>query len=182
MTTFAMNRRHHFRIAGRMLLAFAAGWSLLGHGAAQTVAPPEGAPQDAPAAAAPAGSAPAGQPRRQQRAYALNSMDARLGRLSADLQLDASQRSRIRPILERQAQDMTAVQRTPGLTQADRSRRLQEVAARSVEQIRTQLNDEQRKQYIQPAARPVASSSVRVPAKGPNAARPSREPASGARK
>ena len=104
------------------LFACLAGCGLTGMVAAQAPAlAGPGSPSVAgPAAqaAANAASATARQPSRHLRGHPVTSLDARLGRLSADLRLDAGQRSRIRPILESQDKEQAAVRHAPGLTAA----------------------------------------------------------------
>jgi hypothetical protein len=89
-------------------------------------------------------------------------VDGQLRRLAADLNLDAGQQQKIRPILLAQREQMQRLQRDSGLAAAERQKRILALGDRSAEQIRAQLTDAQRAQYIQPRTKsPAPASPVR---------------------
>lgn len=88
-------------------------------------------------------------------------VDGQLRRLAADLKLDAAQQAKIRPILLARSEQMQRLQHDTHLTPAERRQRVLAIGDRSAEQIRAQLTDVQRAQYVQPrAATPVAQAGA----------------------
>jgi hypothetical protein len=76
--------------------------------------------------------------------------DAQLRRLTVDLKLDAAQQAKIRPILVARSEQMQQLQQDRQLAPAERQKRALAIGDRSAEQIRAQLTEAQRAQYIQP--------------------------------
>ena len=97
-------------------------------------------------------------------------VDGLLRRLAADLKLDAGQQAKIRPILVAQREQMQRLHLESQLAPAERQQRILALGDRSADQIRAQLNDVQRAQYIKPRAAPAPartnSSGGRIPAAG----------------
>lgn len=87
----------------------------------------------------------------------LQGIDAQLHRLATDLRLDAAQQQKIRPILAAQRDEMQRLQRDPQLKSVERHSRILALGDQVAEQIRAQLTDEQRAQYIKPRARRVTT-------------------------
>jgi hypothetical protein len=87
-------------------------------------------------------------------------VDAQLTRLAADLGLDAGQQEKIRPILVAQRDEMQRLQHDPRLSPAERQQRILAVGDRTANQIRAQLTDAQRAQYIKPRAATVVAQSA----------------------
>jgi hypothetical protein len=140
-------------------IAAAACWFLLGaapFAQAQSTdeeteppAAPTAAAADADSATEP-GVDPAAAPEWHHRRPAPSGVDARLAQLSTDLHLDAGQQERIKPILVAQREEAQRLMRDATLKPADRQKRLLALGDRSSEQIRAQLTDAQREQYIKP--------------------------------
>ncbi len=87
-------------------------------------------------------------------------------RLASDLGLDAGQQERIRPVLMAHRDELQRLKRDAHLAPAERQRRILALGDRTADQIRAQLNDDQRARYIQPRAaaatpRPNAGKDVK---------------------
>jgi len=115
----------------------------------------QAAPLAVPSGAAQSGSEP--PPAWNRRHQAPGGVDGQLRRLAADLNLDGGQQQQIRPILLAQREQMQRLQRDAGLAPAERQKRILALGDRSAEQIRAQLNDAQRAQYIKPRTNSPAS-------------------------
>jgi len=94
-------------------------------------------------------------------------VDGQLRRLAVDLGLDAGQQDRIRPILIAQREQVQRLQNESGLSLAERQRRSLALGDRSAEQIRAQLTDEQRAQYIKPRTSSVGTPTAPTPGRKP---------------
>jgi hypothetical protein len=152
------------------------------HGRAQT--PEASAPDEAPppATEAAAAEAPAALPAEGEPPPVWNrprpplqGIDAQLHRLATDLRLDAGQQQKIRPILVAQRDEWQRLQRDPTLKPVERHTRILALGDRVAEQIRAQLTDEQRAQYIKPRARsaePRHGSAARHPPAATSTATP----------
>ena len=77
-------------------------------------------------------------------------VDGQLRRLAADLGLDAGQQNKIRPVLVAHREQVQRLLRDTRLAPAERQKRMFALGDRSADQIRAQLTDAQRTQYIQP--------------------------------
>lgn len=108
-----------------------------------------------PSAAAQPDSEP--PPAWNRRPKAPGGVDGQLRRLAADLNLDSGQQQKIRPILLAQREQLQRLQRDSGLATAERQKRILALGDRSAEQIRAQLTDAQRAQYIKPRTKSPAS-------------------------
>jgi hypothetical protein len=95
-------------------------------------------------------SEPDGPASWNRRPKAPTGVDAQMKRLAADLKLDAAQQAKIRPILVARSEQMQRLQHDTKLTPAERRQRVLAIGDRSAEQIRAQLTEAQRAQYIQP--------------------------------
>ena len=105
----------------------------------------------------------------------LQGVDAQLHRLATDLRLDAGQQQKIRPILVAQRDEWQRLQRDPTLQAAERHTRILALGDRVAEQIRAQLTDEQRAQYIKPRTRAAGvrhATAARHPSAATTAATP----------
>jgi Spy/CpxP family protein refolding chaperone len=122
---------------------------------AEPAAETEVATEADPKAASPTESEP--QPVWNRRRVAPGGVDGQLRRLADDLRLDAGQRQKIRPILLAQRDQMQRLQRDSALAPAERQKRILALGDRSAEQIRAQLTDEQRAQYIKPRPKTAVS-------------------------
>ena len=120
---------------------------------------PSAEPADAaqPNAASEAASEPASAWNRRRTAPV--GVDGQLSRLAADLKLDAGQQAKIRPILVAQREQMQRLQRDTPPAPAERQQRILALGDRTADQIRAQLTDAQRAQYIQPRAAPVVAQA-----------------------
>jgi hypothetical protein len=121
-----------------------------------------------PSAAAQSASEPAAD--WNHRRVAPGGVDGQLRRLAADLKLDASQQAKIRPILVAQREEMQRLQRDTQLAQAARQQRILALGDRTATQIRVQLTDAQRAQYIQPRTAVVVAQAGSSAARRPTAA------------
>jgi hypothetical protein len=106
--------------------------------------------------------------------------DAQLQRLAADLKLDAAQQAKIRPILVARNEQMQRLQQDKLLTPAERRQRVLAIGDRSAEQIRAQLTDAQRAQYIRPRAATAVAQAGPALRRGGMAARSTSAPSKGA--
>lgn len=93
-------------------------------------------------------------------------VDAQLQRLASDLGLDSGQQERIRPVLMAHREELERLKRDAHLAPAERQRRILALGDRTADQIRAQLNDDQRARYIKPRAaaatpRPNAGKDVK---------------------
>ncbi|NML44466.1 hypothetical protein HHL11_11940 [Ramlibacter sp. G-1-2-2] len=93
-----------------------------------------------------------------KRPKAPTGVDGQLKRLAIDLKLDAAQQAKIKPILVARSEQMQRLQQDTQLTPTERRQRALAIGDRSSEQIRAQLTDAQRAQYIQPRAATVAQA------------------------
>ena len=107
-------------------------------------------------------------------------VDGQLKRLAADLKLDAAQQAKIRPILVARNEQMQRLQQDKLLTPAERRQRVLAVGDRSAEQIRAQLTDAQRAQYIGPRAATAVAQAGPPVRRGPMPPPPSPAPRKGA--
>ena len=107
-------------------------------------------------------------------------MDAQLRRLAVDLKLDAAQQAKIRPILVARSEQMQRLQHDAQLTPAERRQRALAVGDRSAEQIRAQLTEAQRAQYIRPRAATTVAQAGPAGRRGGMATPPATAPGKGA--
>ena len=89
-----------------------------------------------------------------RRRAAPTGVDAQLRRLAADLRLDAGQQNKIRPVLVAHREQVQRLLSDTRLAPAERQKRILALGDRSADQIRVQLTDAQRAQYIQPRVAP----------------------------
>ena len=127
--------------------------------AAGETAQPASEPQQAAGTASQ--SEPDGPAQWNRRRTTPHGADAQLRRLAADLKLDAAQQAKVRTILVARNEQMQRLQHDTQLTPAERHQRVLAIGDQSAEQIRAQLTDAQRAQYIRPrAATPVAQAGA----------------------
>ncbi|MBS0375936.1 MAG: hypothetical protein JSR73_15260 [Proteobacteria bacterium] len=100
----------------------------------------------------------------------LQGIDAQLHRLAVDLRLDEGQQQKIRPILVAQRDEAQRLQRDPQLKAPERHARLLALGDRTADQIRAQLTDEQRAQYVKPRSRSAVSGKAHAVRRPPAAA------------
>ena len=127
---------------------------------------PTATTEPAEAAEANVASSPQSEPAPDwnRRRTAPGGVDGQLRRLAADLKLDAGQQAKIRPILVARSEQIQRLHLETQLTPAERQQRVLALGDRSADQIRAQLSDAQRAQFIKPRAATVmaqAASSVR---------------------
>lgn len=129
--------------------------------------------QSAPDSATPPGAAshsePAGPATWNKRRAAPTGVEAQLRRLAADLKLDAAQQAKIRPILVARSEEMQRLQHDTRLTPAERRQRALAIGDRSADQIRAQLTDAQRAQYIRPRTVTTVAQAGPAPKRGATA-------------
>ena len=105
-----------------------------------------------------------------RRRAAPTGVDAQLRRLAANLRLDAGQQEKIRPILLAHRDQVERLLHDTQLAPAERQKRVLALGDRSADQIRAQLTDDQRAQYIQPRAAPVVAQAASAAKRGTAAA------------
>lgn len=152
-----------FRAATWMIFAGAMSASALAQVPAETAAAEktEAASEPQKAAAPDTAShsdsdAPASWNRRRP---APSGVDGQLQRLTADLKLDSAQQAKIRPILVTRNEEMQRLQHDTKQTPTLRRQQALAIGDRSADQIRAQLTEAQRAQYIQPRATTVAQAT-----------------------
>lgn len=111
-----------------------------------------------------------------RRRSAPTGVDGQLRRLAADLKLDAAQQAKIRPILVARNEQMQRLQQDKLLTPSERGQRVLAIGDRSAEQIRAQLTDAQRVQYIRPRAATAVAQAGPTVRRGGMAAPPTPAP------
>jgi parvulin-like peptidyl-prolyl isomerase len=74
-------------------------------------------------------------------------IDDRVLRLTKTLELDQTQQSAVKKILEQRLQQIGWIRRDPSISGGARIERFRALQERTVEQIRAVLNDEQKKKY-----------------------------------
>ena len=94
-----------------------------------------------------------------RRPKASTGVDAQLKRLAVDLKLDAAQQAKIRPILIARNEQMQRLQQETKLPPPERRQRALAVGDHSAEQIRAQLTEAQRAQYIGPRTTTVVAQA-----------------------
>ena len=99
---------------------------------------------------------------------------------AADLKLDAAQQAKVRTILVARSEQMQALQHDTRLTPAERRQRVLAIGDSSAEQIRAQLTDAQRAQYIQPRAATAVAQAGPAGRRGALAVSPATAPGKGA--
>jgi hypothetical protein len=97
-------------------------------------------------------TSPAGQ---TQRARRRSSIDDRVKVLAKNLDLNESQQSAVKEILEQRQQETLRLRLDPSITPGARMARFRALQDKTVERIRAVLNDEQRKKYDPLAVRGV---------------------------
>ena len=137
-------------------LACAIGWP-----ARADTAPAAEASTEAPSQAQPADGKTAADdaPSPHDRGHRRNTgspLDRRVALLAKELNLDASQRVRVKQVLEAQRAQVDKVWNDTSLPAAVRVSTTQSIGDRTADQIRALLNEEQRKKYIQPRQRDAA--------------------------
>jgi hypothetical protein len=115
-----------------------------------------------------------------RRRSAPTGVDGQLRRLAADLKLDAAQQAKIRPILVARNEQMQRLQQDKLLTPAERRQRALAIGDRSADQIRAQLTDAQRAQYIRPRAATAVAQAAPPAKRGGMAVPPAPAPGKGA--
>jgi hypothetical protein len=116
-----------------------------------------------------------------RRRRAPTGVDGQLRRLAADLKLDAAQQAKVRPILVARSEQMQRLQHDKLMTPAERRQRVLAIGDSSAEQIRAQLTDAQRAQYIGPRAATAVAQAEPAVRRGGMAAAPTPAPRKGAR-
>jgi len=168
----AADDRQRARTTARgVLLALALGAAIHAHceedatGADDAPATPN---SEVPAAEGQAAAPGADSPHR-----AMSPLDRRVALLSKELNLDASQRVKVRKILEGQSQQVAQVWNDESVAAAARVKATQAIGDRTADQIRAVLNEEQRQRYIQPHRRDATTDASKkgveawmTPAKG----------------
>lgn len=171
------------RVAAGVLVAGAVSSAALAQGSAgstageKTQAASESVTAGAPDAASQ--SAPGAPAQWNRRPRPASGVDGQLRRLAADLKLDAAQQAKVRTILVARSEQMQALQHDTRLTPAERRQRVLAIGDSSAEQIRAQLTDAQRAQYIQPRAATALAQAGPAGRRGAMAASPATAPAKG---
>jgi len=93
-----------------------------------------------------------------RRRYKTPSVDEQVEGLSKNLDLNEAQQSAVKEILLRRQQHLLRILRDPSPTGSDRMIKLRALQASTVAQIRSVLNDEQKKKYNPVSLRPQQTS------------------------
>ncbi len=80
-------------------------------------------------------------------------LDRRMDLLTAELALTASQQNQVKALLQHQREDVRQLWSDPAVPAALRVGRTQAISERTADAIRSLLDEEQRKKYIQPRQR-----------------------------
>lgn len=138
--------------------------SVLAQAAAESAIGENMQPASEPQGPAAPGAAPQSEPdapvTSSRRRSTPTGVDAQVRRLTADLNLDPTQRAKIRPILVARSEDMQRLRQDTQLTPAQRRERTLAVGDRSADQIRAVLTDAQRAQFVQPRGTVVAQGGL----------------------
>jgi len=86
-------------------------------------------------------------------------LDRRVNLLAKELGLDATQKARVKKVLERQREQIARVWNDSSIPPARRVSATQAIGDQTADRIRALLNEEQRKKYIQPRKRDVAAGT-----------------------
>jgi periplasmic protein CpxP/Spy len=102
---------------------------------------------DLHASPSPAASAPAARTQSSRSIYRRHPIDDRVNGLAKALDLNETQQSEIKTVLEHQQMQARKIQLDPNLAGADRNDRFRALQEDTVLRIRALLNDEQKKKY-----------------------------------
>lgn len=88
-----------------------------------------------------------GPPQGERRRPMMQSPEERLDRLAKDLNLTDDQKAKIKPILEKEADQMKALREDTSMSREDRRSKFMDVQQKSYEGIKAVLNPDQQKKY-----------------------------------